>query len=777
MNRKIAVIVVMAILLFNCGFNSYAQPAVKLGDDLLISKYHELIDGKNIGLVTNQTGVNSQGKSIIHELAQYPSAHLKALFAPEHGIDGKAKAGEYVESYVHPDLQIPVYSLYQDTRMPTESMLKGLDMLVFDIQDIGARSYTYISTLQYCMTAAKKYGKQIVVLDRPNPLGGMIVDGPVLEDGYQSFVGVDRLPMAHGMTVGELAQYFNRKIGADLKVVPMEGYARTMVFQDTGLTWIPSSPHIPTLASVFGYMATGLGEGTGIFQADDFTWVGGKGIDADRFARLLNQAGLPGVRFVAEPRGAAGGVRLDITDPHTFNPARTGIYVLACAHSLHAFDVPKSNGKNISMFDKVMGTNKIGEYLEKGWAPQQIEAAYQEELKRFKEERKAYLLYGDQIVPPGQQTVPPVKVWLQGGIAQGGTYYVPVGSVLTELGYTVRWDQDARQVLAEKAGKHILIDTEATPMWVEVNGKYLMGNVVPIIKEDKTYIPVDFFQELEQAKWEVANGFIHILFSDKELVVSLATKAAQPAPPAPVPLPKPPVPVNPKPPVPVHPQPSAPGKKIAYLTFDDGPSSVTTEVLDILKQNQIKATFFVIGRNIKGHEAILKRTFAEGHLIGGHTYSHNYDSIYKSPTAFFNDLEAGLKAIQQVIGIKPTIFRFPGGSNNAVSKKAQDPKLYGKGKWIMNDLVKQARERGYRYFDWNVSVGDASSVRYTVDEAIALAKAGTGSKQEVVILCHDASGKENTAKALPAIIKYLKSKGYSFGVLDENAKPVSFLKM
>ena len=143
--------------------------------------------------------------------------------------------------------------------MPTEEMLSGIDVLLFDVQDIGARTYTYMSTLNYCMVAAEKYDKPIVVLDRPNPLGGMIVDGPVLETPYKTFVGVDNLPMAHGMTAGELAQYFNRTIGAELYVVPMEGYKRTMVFQDTGLKWVPTSPNIPDLDSLFGYMATGLG--------------------------------------------------------------------------------------------------------------------------------------------------------------------------------------------------------------------------------------------------------------------------------------------------------------------------------------------------------------------------------------------------------------------------------------------------------------------------------------------------------------------------------------
>ena len=372
----------------------HVSTGFKLGNEVLLNKYHHLLEGKSIGLVTNQSGATGTGKSMVEVLSADSSTRLSALYAPEHGIDGKAKAGEYVESYIDKILNIPVYSLYGKTRMPTGDMLKNVDTLIFDIQDIGARSYTYISTLNYCMVAAQRHGKQIIVLDRPNPLGGETVEGPVLEDPFISFVGIDNLPMAHGMTVGELALFFNRKIGADLVVVPMEGYTRKMLYPDTGLTWVPTSPNIPDLDSVLGYMATGLGEGTGVFQADKFKWIGGKGINASKFAHLLIQAGLPGVSFIPEERGEAGGVRLQITDPYAFNPAKTGLYALATAHSLNGFKVPKSE-KTIVMFDKIMGTDKIGRFLERGLTPQQIEAEYAPALNKFREERKKYLIYGE----------------------------------------------------------------------------------------------------------------------------------------------------------------------------------------------------------------------------------------------------------------------------------------------------------------------------------------------------------------------------------------------
>lgn len=392
--KKIAMLLFALLLAISTSILPHQAKAssFRLGNEVFLEKYASFIDGKRVGLITNQTGVNSQGVSTISVLAAYPNASLTALYSPEHGIDGKAKAGAYVESSMHPTLHIPIYSLYGKTRMPSASMLANVDVLVFDMQDIGARSYTYMSTLNYAMKAAKQNNKPIVVLDRPNPLGGLIVDGPVLEDKYKTFVGVDNLPMTHGMTAGELAQFFNRNIGVELYVVPMEGYTRSMIYQDTGLRWIKSSPLMPNLQSVFGYNATGLGEGTGIFQADAFTWIGGKGINSQKYAALLNRAKLPGVTFVPEKRGSAGGVRLKITNYRTFNPAKTGIYALAYAHSLNKFKVPKS-GKEIVMFDKIMGTNKIGLYLSQGLSPQQIEAKYAPQLAAFKQERKKYLIY------------------------------------------------------------------------------------------------------------------------------------------------------------------------------------------------------------------------------------------------------------------------------------------------------------------------------------------------------------------------------------------------
>ncbi|MFW6134731.1 MAG: DUF1343 domain-containing protein [Elusimicrobiota bacterium] len=368
------------------------EPVVKLGNEVLLENYYHLIEGKRVGLITNQTGVDSRGVHFIDKLLETRGPKLIALYTPEHGLDGIAKAGAWVNSYLHDQYDIPVYSLYGKTRMPTKEMLLDIEVLLFDIQDIGARTYTYMSTLQYCLIAAEKYNKPIIVLDRPNPLGGLIVDGPLLEDNLKSFMGVDNLPMAHGMTAGELAFFYNRKIGADLTVIAMDGYHRAMSFNDTGLPFVQTSPNIPDITSLYGYMATGLGEGTGVFQRDQFRWIGGKGLDSVQYAKLLNEAELPGVYFVPEERDTAGGVRLEIYDFHTFNPAKSGIYALAYAFLLGDFHIPRSTPDNIVMFDKIMGTDKIGNYLGQGFTPQQIEGSYAPELQRFREEREQYLI-------------------------------------------------------------------------------------------------------------------------------------------------------------------------------------------------------------------------------------------------------------------------------------------------------------------------------------------------------------------------------------------------
>lgn len=499
MRRIMAVLIIAAAVVLP--MRSYAQAAIpefRLGNEVLFSRYHHLIEGKRVGLITNQSGVNSRGESTIDVLAQDPSVNLTALYGPEHGIDGQAKAGAFVESYIHPTLGIPVYSLYGSTRMPTEAMLQDIDVLLFDVQDVGARTYTYISTLNYAMKAAKQYGKSVIVLDRPNPLGGEIVEAPVLEDAFETFVGVDNLPMAHGMTVGELARFFNREIDADLTVVPMEGYTRDMIFQDTGLEWIPTSPNIPDIDSVFGYMATGLGEGTGIFQADKFKWIGGKGIDSYRFAELLNGAGLPGVTFIPEDNGAAGGVRLMITDYCAFNPAKSGFYALAYARQLCGFKVPKSGSTPASMvmFDKIMGTDRVGQWLEQYLSPQEMEARWADELEEFKQVREKYLIYG-YAGKTGHigVTVNNVAIFFDSPpyIDSANRTMVPVRAISEALGATVGWDDVSRVVTI--SSDDLTINLTIGDNTAIVNGMAELMDTVAVIRNDRTMVPVRFVSE------------------------------------------------------------------------------------------------------------------------------------------------------------------------------------------------------------------------------------------------------------------------------------------
>ncbi|NLA07895.1 MAG: DUF1343 domain-containing protein, partial [Firmicutes bacterium] len=228
---------------------------VKTGIEVLASRDFDIIAGKRVGLITNHTGIDSKGKSTIDILAESDRVRLVAIFAPEHGVRGEAEAGEKVSSDRDAKTGLPIHSLYGKTLKPTCEMLEGIDVLVYDIQDVGVRFYTYISTMAYAMEAAAENGLEFVVLDRPNPIGGMAVEGPILEKEFSSFVGLYPIPARYGMTIGELARLFNDEfeIGVQLRVVEMEGWHRDMWFDDTGLPWVKPSPNIPTLAGATVY--------------------------------------------------------------------------------------------------------------------------------------------------------------------------------------------------------------------------------------------------------------------------------------------------------------------------------------------------------------------------------------------------------------------------------------------------------------------------------------------------------------------------------------------
>lgn len=381
---------------------SPTAPTVVPGVDVLLADPGAL-RGKRIGLVTHQAGRTASGRLTSEALAETRDFRLTALFAPEHGIDGTYDAGEPVPSITS---RTPIYSLYGTVFQPTGPMLSRVDALVVDLQDVGVRPFTYTSTMANVMTAAKQMGKPVVVLDRPNPIGGVIVDGPVLEPEFRSFMGPYPIPYVFGMTIGELAQLFNKEfgIGADLTVVPMRGWKRGMSWTDTGLPWENPSPGITYPEAPYYYAATGPVEGTNVWNgvATDsrFQVVLASWIDGPALAERLNRYNLPGVRFTpsAVPYPHTGqpwyGVRFHVTDPATLRPSATIIYVLAEIRRLHpdrfAFRVPR---RGPYLFDLVWGTKAVRLALTRGDAAPAIIAQWQTGLERFQKVREPYLLY------------------------------------------------------------------------------------------------------------------------------------------------------------------------------------------------------------------------------------------------------------------------------------------------------------------------------------------------------------------------------------------------
>lgn len=380
-----------------------AEPHVLPGDDIFVAEtWHELA-GRTIGIVTNQSGVLSDGTTLVDAVRPNPEIRVKALFAPEHGLRGDRDAGTYVPSYTDARSGLPVYSLYGATRHPSARMLEGIDVLVFDIQDVGARPYTFASTLAYVMESAKEYGKEIWVLDRPNPIGGVRVEGPVLEPAFKSFIGLYPIPERHGLTIGELAQLFNGHfgIGAKLRVVQMRGWSREMLWADTHLRWTPTSPNIPYAFTPLVYLATGLidegGVNNGVGTDRPFEYAGGYGFDATALARALNARGIPGARF--EPvawvpqRGfwagkTLAGVQIHVDDPHVFPNVRTAVEILAAARAQGRLRV-----HNAASFDRDWGTNTVRLALLRGAFPDAIVASWESGLRTYRAIRERYLLY------------------------------------------------------------------------------------------------------------------------------------------------------------------------------------------------------------------------------------------------------------------------------------------------------------------------------------------------------------------------------------------------
>lgn len=381
---------------------------VKPGIEVLLEEYPDLLRGKGVGLITNPTGATSDLRSTIDVLAANPEIRLVALFGPEHGVRGQVPAGVTIESYVDKHTGLPAYSLYGKTKKPTPEMLRGVDILVYDIQDIGSRAYTYIYTMAYAMEAAAEKGIPFVVLDRPNPLGGVLVEGPVLEPAFKSDIGRYEIPYVYGLTVGELAQLFNTHfgIGADLTVVPMRGWRRSMTFAETGLQWIPTSPHIPHPETAFYAAMTGIiGElGTvseGVGYTLPFELIGAPWIDAYRFAEQLNGFDLPGVRFRPATYRPyyfrfhdedVHGVQIHILDFEAVRPMHVQMHILQTL--LQLYPAKKIFGtRRVRSFDRAMGTDRVRNALLDGKSAEAIITSWRPALDAFLEIRSSYLIY------------------------------------------------------------------------------------------------------------------------------------------------------------------------------------------------------------------------------------------------------------------------------------------------------------------------------------------------------------------------------------------------
>ena len=372
---------------------------IQLGADQILQEPHfSWIQGQRVGLITNHTGVTAQMESLADLLEGHPGVDLVALFAPEHGLLGQAQAGEKISGAASR------YSLFGSIRAPTAKMLEGVDVLVFDVQDVGVRFYTYISTLYECIKAAGLHGVPLVVLDRPNPIDATRVEGPLLEPGQETFVGVHAIALRHGMTVGELGRLFNveAELGCDLKIVPLRGWRRSQWYDQTGLQWIMPSPNMPTLATATVYPGLCLIEGTNLSEGRGstlpFELVGAPWLKSAQLAQKLNLLGLEGVRF--RPQAfrptfskfageSCRGIQIHVLDRHSFDPIRTVLHLLQQLIRMH----PKEFEFKNDMFDRLSGSPAIREGLEQGRSAHEILSGWQKDLTSFRETRARFLLY------------------------------------------------------------------------------------------------------------------------------------------------------------------------------------------------------------------------------------------------------------------------------------------------------------------------------------------------------------------------------------------------
>lgn len=385
----------------------WASPAARpeaqrtlTGVDVYEAMSPDPLAGKSVGLITNQTGVDSAGRRTIDVLASRKNVNLVAIFSPEHGIEGRADA--HVADSRDEKTGLRIRSLYTETRRPTDEMLQSIDVLVFDIQDAGVRFYTYVTTMAYCMEAAAKHHIPFVVFDRPDPLGGVVIEGPMLDPDRISFTGYFPMPVRYAMTMGELAQMFNaeNKIGVDLRVIKMRNWQRRQTYDQTGLKWIPPSPNLRTVNAAFLYpgveilQAGGISVGRGTDAP--FEILGAPWIHADEFAAALEKRKIPGVTFApAHFTPSEGphkgkecqGVTTSITNRDALNSMRTGLEIADVLFRMYP------DSFQLDGIIELLGSQSTVDRLKRGDAPADIVAGWSGELNKFREMREKYLLY------------------------------------------------------------------------------------------------------------------------------------------------------------------------------------------------------------------------------------------------------------------------------------------------------------------------------------------------------------------------------------------------
>lgn len=412
-------VVVFLFLIFTVPFSACGQSkkevkSIKTGIDVLVEDNFSILKGKRVGLITNATGLSSSLKPTIDILHEAEEVELVALYGPEHGARGEIAAGDKVDDYKDEVTGVTVYSLYGSTRKPTEEMLEGVDVLVYDIQDIGVRSYTYISTMGLAMEAASEYGIEFVVLDRPNPLGGNKIEGNIAEEGYFSFVSQYPIPYVYGLTPGEVAKMLNEEgwLGdgakVSLSVVEMEGWSRSMTFEETGLHWVPTSPHIPNANSAYFYVATGIMGELGVFSEGvgytlPFQLFGAEWIEERALAGKMNALGISGVEFrpvVYKPfygrdeGKTLHGVQIHFSDYTEAELMLLQYYFMQVHRELYPDrDVFEQGENRWSMFDKVSGSDEVRKRFMKTYKVDDIRSFLNKDVDSFRKKSQQYYLY------------------------------------------------------------------------------------------------------------------------------------------------------------------------------------------------------------------------------------------------------------------------------------------------------------------------------------------------------------------------------------------------